>query len=251
MFIKQSTRLMVKVILGVHKTPNINDGYIGCGVYRQSDVENRKLPFHKAVKKYGYTSFQKYILSFYDTYSEALDDERYMVNEEWVKSSSNYNCAIGGRGSGIMWMSDNSKKIMYSKISAKLIGGKRSQESRDKISKSRKGKLFSEEHKKALSENNARFWKGKIKTEESKKKQSVICTGRKLSEYHRKMISEGKKGKFSPHAFTVIQYDLGMNFIKEHRSLPEAALFSGIPKSTIHVSIHKNRPIKNFVFKYK
>ena len=53
---------------GVHRTNiNINDGYIGCGIYRQAQaIEN--YPFHNAVKKYGYNNFKRETLfEFPDT----------------------------------------------------------------------------------------------------------------------------------------------------------------------------------------
>lgn len=76
-----------KTYIGVHSTNNIDDGYIGCGVYNQKDAK-RQMLFHKAVNKYGYTSFRRYILSFYDTYQQALEEEKYIVNNQWVKSKS-------------------------------------------------------------------------------------------------------------------------------------------------------------------
>lgn len=98
-----------KSYIGVHKTNNINDGYIGCGIFRKDDAK-RNMIFHRAVRKYGYASFTRHILSFYDTYEEAQSEERFIVNERWVKNQSNYNTAIGGRGSTTSWMNDESKR---------------------------------------------------------------------------------------------------------------------------------------------
>ena len=48
-----------KFYIGVHKTnPDVFDGYIGCGIYRQADA-NEPYPFHRAVKKYGYENFKR------------------------------------------------------------------------------------------------------------------------------------------------------------------------------------------------
>lgn len=51
-----------KTYIGVHKTKNINDGYIGNGVYRQSCADREvkrkpNIPFLNAVVKYGYNNF--------------------------------------------------------------------------------------------------------------------------------------------------------------------------------------------------
>ena len=46
----------------MHKTenPDIFDGYIGCSInifISNSELKDPKIPFHKAVKKYGCSSF--------------------------------------------------------------------------------------------------------------------------------------------------------------------------------------------------
>jgi len=86
-----------KSYVGFHTTKNVNDGYIGCGI-RNQNMAKGKQPFHAAVRKYGYASFKRHILSFYDTVEEALAEETYIVNERWVRSNDNYNAALGGRG---------------------------------------------------------------------------------------------------------------------------------------------------------
>jgi hypothetical protein len=70
---------------GVHKTKNINDGYMGSG----RRIKN-------AVKKYKVENFKKEFLLFFETYEEALEYEIEFVNEELIKDSSCYNIACGG-----------------------------------------------------------------------------------------------------------------------------------------------------------
>lgn len=98
-----------KSYIGVHTTSNLNDGYIGCGICSQKDANKEGLVFHSAVKKYGYNSFRKYILSFYDTYTLAMDEERFLVDKNWVLSKSNYNTALGGQGNTTSWMDEKRK----------------------------------------------------------------------------------------------------------------------------------------------
>jgi hypothetical protein len=105
-----------KSYIGVHATSNLKDGYIGGGIVNQKSANN-KTAFHNAVRKYGYTSFRRYILSFYDTYEEALEEERYLVNEEWVKKNDNYNSALGGRGNPMSYMTEDQKKDFWIKRS--------------------------------------------------------------------------------------------------------------------------------------
>lgn len=109
-----------KTYVGVHRTNNLNDGYIGCGIRNQGDALNPRLLFQKAVKKHGYDNFVRYIYSFYDTYEEALEEEKWIVNENWVKSHDNYNSAIGGRGSTTKYMSEERKEKLKKRISERV-----------------------------------------------------------------------------------------------------------------------------------
>ena len=94
-----------KFYIGVHKTnPDVFDGYIGCGIYRQADA-NEPYPFHRAVKKYGYENFKRTTIKIFPYTEEgkrqALDLESTLVNETLIKSKSVYNVAIGGGGCNI------------------------------------------------------------------------------------------------------------------------------------------------------
>lgn len=53
-----------KIYIGVHGTenPDIFDGYIGNSINifeSNPELKHPKIPFHKAVKKYGYSSFRR------------------------------------------------------------------------------------------------------------------------------------------------------------------------------------------------
>jgi hypothetical protein len=71
---------------GVHKTSNLEDGYLGSG---------RRILY--AIKKYGKENFKKEILLFFDTYEKALDYEAEIVNEQLLLDPSCYNLALGGK----------------------------------------------------------------------------------------------------------------------------------------------------------
>lgn len=91
-----------KFYYGVHRTnPNVFDGYIGDGIYRQSDAI-KDVAFHRAVRKYGYENFKRTtIKTFPDTdegKKNAFDLESVIVNETLLKSKTCYNTAIGGYG---------------------------------------------------------------------------------------------------------------------------------------------------------
>lgn len=101
-----------KLYIGVHRTnPEVFDGYIGDGVYTQSNASDLNRPFHKAVKKYGYKNFQRTTIQcFPDTEEgkkQAYNLEKILVNSTFLKSKNVYNVALGGGGS----ISHDAKKV--------------------------------------------------------------------------------------------------------------------------------------------
>lgn len=92
-----------KFYFGVHHTnPDVFDGYIGGGIYRQNQA-TKKCAFHKAVKKYGYSNFKRTtIQEFPDTEDgkkQAYELEKQLVTPVLLKSKTCYNTALGGEGS--------------------------------------------------------------------------------------------------------------------------------------------------------
>lgn len=92
-----------KFYFGVHKTnPEVFDGYIGAGIYRQS-LANKDTAFHRAVRKYGYDNFRRTTIQIFPDTEEgrkqAYDLEAQIVTSTLLKSKSCYNSALGGGGS--------------------------------------------------------------------------------------------------------------------------------------------------------
>jgi len=83
------------IYIGVHKTSDPNDSYLGSG----------KL-ISKAVKIYGRENFAKEILFEFDNKSDAYAKEAELVTPDFIKERTNYNIAPGGKG-GILWNCDN------------------------------------------------------------------------------------------------------------------------------------------------
>jgi len=75
------------IYIGVHRTDNINDNYMGSG----------KL-IKRSIFKYGIENFTKEILAFFDTYKEALEYERKIVTIDFIEEDTNYNLREGGYG---------------------------------------------------------------------------------------------------------------------------------------------------------
>lgn len=79
--------------VGVHKTSNIEDGYMGSGVL-----------INAAIEKYGIDNFEKEILYVFDNQEDMYEKEAEIVNEEFVSDPQTYNLMLGGYG-GDTWRS--------------------------------------------------------------------------------------------------------------------------------------------------
>lgn len=76
-----------KFYIGMHKTDNLNDGYIGSG----------KL-LKRAIEKYGSANFVKEILFVFDNAQEMFDKEIELITEDEIKNPLCYNLTPGGWG---------------------------------------------------------------------------------------------------------------------------------------------------------
>lgn len=102
-----------KMYVGVHKTnPEVFDGYIGCGIYKQNDATKNRA-FHKAVKKYGYNNFKRTTIQIFPNTEEgelqAYKLEEEIVTPTFLKSKSVYNECTGGKGDAV----ESQKKRVY------------------------------------------------------------------------------------------------------------------------------------------
>jgi len=87
-YLYQITNLInSKIYVGVHKTNNIDDRYMGSGKI-----------INYAIEKYGIENFRKDILEFFDTYEEALAKETEVVTDEFLLREDVYNLRRGGSG---------------------------------------------------------------------------------------------------------------------------------------------------------
>lgn len=102
-----------RVYVGVHKTENLLDGYMGSGKLIKA-----------AVAKYGLSCFDKEILMFCESYEKLLEVERNVVNSIFVHKTSSYNLRIGGNG-GFDYINNNNV--------SKFKGRKHTQETKKKI----------------------------------------------------------------------------------------------------------------------
>ncbi|QOI66631.1 hypothetical protein [Erwinia phage FBB1] len=132
--------------IGVHKTHNLNDGYLGSGKYLKS-----------AISKYGKESFERTILHECCSSEEMYKLENEIVNAEYLKLPNVYNLKIGGEG---QWNHINELPMTEERRKAISDGMKLAfKEGRWIPSKIGNcaflGKSHSEESRKKISENNA------------------------------------------------------------------------------------------------
>jgi len=76
-----------KIYIGVHKTEDIDDDYIGSGKILK-----------RAINKYGLQHFTKEILYECESEEEMFQREADIVDEEFVRRKDTYNIKIGGYG---------------------------------------------------------------------------------------------------------------------------------------------------------
>lgn len=137
-----------------------------------------------------------------------------------------------------------------------------SNETKQKMSESRKGIVFSDEWK----ENLAKVWKGRKHSEETKLKMSLASKGKKKSPEHvAKMIASQKGQKRAKrnqatkdlqslnngNKRAVLQYDENMNFIAEYHSASYAANTLGISNNIYLVCVGKMNKCGGFIWRYK
>lgn len=89
-----------KIYVGVHKTLDLNDGYMGSGLLIQ-----------RAIAKHGIENFVKEYLAIFDNAEDMFLMESVIVNEQFVTNSDNYNLKLGGCG-GFDYI-NASKKNLY------------------------------------------------------------------------------------------------------------------------------------------
>lgn len=73
-----------KIYIGVHKTDNLEDSYMGSGTL-----------IKRSIKKHGVENFIKEYIQFFDDYQSCLDLEELLVTEAFIASPHNYNIKGG------------------------------------------------------------------------------------------------------------------------------------------------------------
>ena len=135
------------------------DGYMGSGIHLKN-----------AQKKYGVENFEKFLICYTDSEKDACEKEKYWIAEYRSRGKAEYNIANGGDG-------------------GRTIFSPHSVEWNNKISLSKKGKCFSEESKKKMS--NSQLGNKNA----AGKRSEEVC--KKLSESHKGQVAWNKGKKMS------------------------------------------------------
>lgn len=174
--------------------------------------------FTRAIEKHGWENFEHIILFENLTKSEAHALEIEHIAKYKTKNREfGYNLTDGGESANGLKHTEESKQKMSEskkgkhiseetkqKISIAMEGRQFTEETKKKMSESQKGKKLSEETKKKISKNNSRYWTGKQRTEETKRKMSESLKGKYVGENHhsygKQLTAEHKQKLSENHA---------------------------------------------------
>lgn len=117
--------------IGVHKTENPNDSYLGSG-----------LAIKAAIKQLGKSAFKKEIIECFDDARSAYALENKLVTKKLVKDPNCYNLTVGGIPTAD-WF--EKRKAHYRKNVKTFLGKNHTEESKRKISAANKGRRQSKE----------------------------------------------------------------------------------------------------------
>lgn len=167
---KTINKINGKIYIGVHKTDDLDDGYLGSGKH-----------LGYAIEKYGIENFEKEILAVFDKASEMFEMESELVNEEFVERDDTYNLKIGGEG-GWDYLNDGSEEHIARvtkggklvDISHRLNGYKIA--SQDKEWRRKRSEKISKSKQKFYANGGKGSFTGRKHTDEYKQKMSKIMS---------------------------------------------------------------------------
>ena len=84
---KTTNKINGKYYIGMHKTDDLEDGYLGSGTY-----------FSRSLEKYGKENFEREILEYCNSDEEMHNAEARYITEDVVNDKKSYNLKLGGLG---------------------------------------------------------------------------------------------------------------------------------------------------------
>jgi hypothetical protein len=182
-----------KIYVGVHKTNNMNDGYMGSGKVIKD-----------AIKKYGINNFKKDILETFEDSESMYAREKQVITEEFLSRKDVYNLRRGGNG-GFDYINAYPEKFLTEKRLNSLM-------SQEEAVRRWKIKYETDENFRKLNLEKSKLankilmekypngiWFGKSHTSETKQKMSKGHVGKhdgnKNSQYGSMWITNGVENK--------------------------------------------------------
>jgi group I intron endonuclease len=226
-----------KKYIGSHITENIDDDYLGSGVY-----------INKSITKYGRTNFIREILAIVDNKENMKELEEYYIDYyQSFTSPMFYNATKHAAGiTNNTWGDKVSKALKGHKYN---LGKVCSEETKLKISKANTGIIFTQEHKDKI---------GKSKLGNS------YALGNKLSKEVCRSISEAKIGHVcyenpergnkirDKNSKSIAQYSLKGEFIQEYNSATQASIsLGGVPSNISQCLNNRTKSAYGFIWKFK
>lgn len=231
---KTTNEVNGKIYIGIHKTKNKYDSYLGSGKH-----------LVRAINKYGKENFKKEILFEYEDHEEdmAWAKEKELVNKDFVLSDDNYNISIGGY----------KPPVMVGKYNP-FYGKTHSVEAKLKMSEQRKGQTLTEEHKKKIGEKSKEWWqneehkekwiqtrigKKKIYTPEGLANLKLALAKRVISQETRDKMSESQRN-FHDNMTPEERDEWYERVFTEERSKKISETQKGVPKSWVADKVNRN-----------
>lgn len=198
-----------KKYIGIAKNPNRRF------LRHKADAKNGKNHLlYKAMRKYGCENFEMKVLASSKTWNDLLALERLLVvqHQSFWKTGFGYNLTLGGEGilghrhtaETLERMSKaNSRGPMSEETKAKLRGQKRTEETKLKLGKAKKGSIVTEQTRLKISEKlKARIWtdeqkaatKNRLQSKESVEKRNKSNAGKTIPEETRLKMIAAKSG---------------------------------------------------------
>jgi hypothetical protein len=162
-----------KQYIGDHSTDNLNDNYLGGGVY----IKN-------AIKCHGKDNFKREILEYFTTKEDSFKSQEKYINHYVTLYPNGYNLSPKGGSQCKGGVSDETKKLISKNNAKYWLNKNRSEETKLKISENyvgMTGKHHSEETKQKIGN--------------SQKGEKHHNYGNNLSEDHKQKISNSEKGR--------------------------------------------------------
>ena len=169
-----------KFYIGVHKTENPMDNYLGSGKLLKA-----------AIKKHGVENFKKEILFVFQEASDAFAKEAELVTKELIESGVSYNLKLGGEG-GFDWINERPHLTLENKRKGGHAAKKNLELGR--------GNHLTAERKRALMTGN-KYSLGTKRTKATRELMSEKASGSNSSQYGRRWYNNGiiaKKIKGDP-----------------------------------------------------